>query len=90
MGSSEASLRITQDIEEAGGLAAALALFSARLPEPGVASAAAGLCRQLANRDACKDGLAAGGALRLVVRAAALHPRDAQLLEQVWTHRCKD
>ncbi len=72
-----------QDIEEGGGLRAALDVFRASLGAPTLAAAAAGLCRQLANRDACKDGLAAAGALPLVVRAAAVRPDDLPLLEQV-------
>ncbi len=66
-------------------MAAAVSLLRGRLGSPAVAGAAAGLCRQLANSDTCKDRLAAMGALPLVVRAAAEHPDDAPLLEQVGT-----
>jgi hypothetical protein len=45
--------------------------------------AAAGLCRQLANRDAVKGALAAAGAFDLACSTAAAHSASMPVLEQV-------
>ena len=78
-----AALRHVQEIADGGGVSAVLAVLRCHMGAPAVARAASGLLRQLANNDDNKDAIVQGGGMELLCAAAANHPTDAGILEQV-------
>lgn len=57
---------ICREVDEAGGLAAAVALLVHRRGEPQMVAATLELASMLAHRDACKDALATAGLLDII------------------------